>query len=213
MTATWRGRSHSGSRRRRRALPERRRDREAPRRRSASGRSLIRSPSPIDGRQRRPPPCRPRPPPTTTTVMRPVEATPRAGSPSPISSPRSALPSPIDRAATTRLPSRSRQTLTLELPSDEQDDEYEAYAPSAASEYADDLPDLDAAHLEPLIDNADVEQTTGCPSGPAATSAAHRDAPADPADEDPAEPASSARRDVTCRAVWRLPPLRCRRWP
>ena len=74
-----------------------------------------------------------------------------------------------------------------QLPSDEQDDEYEAYAPSAASEYAYDLPDLDAAHLKPLIDNADVEQTTVLPKTPARPRPARLidDAPADPADEDP----------------------------
>src|ERR1035441_5648599 len=44
-----------------------------------------------------------------------------------------------------------------QLPIDEQDNGYRAYAPSAASEYAYDLPDLDAARLEPLIDEADVE--------------------------------------------------------
>ena len=53
------------------------------------------------------------------------------------------------------------------LPIDEQDNGYQAYAPSAASEYAYDLPDLDAIRLEPLIDEADVERTTVLPKTPA----------------------------------------------
>jgi LCP family protein required for cell wall assembly len=75
-----------------------------------------------------------------------------------------------------------------QLPIDEQDNGYEAYAPSPASEYAYDLPDLDDARLEPLIDEADVERTTVLPKTPAQLRPARLidDVPADPADEEPA---------------------------
>jgi LCP family protein required for cell wall assembly len=75
-----------------------------------------------------------------------------------------------------------------QLPIDEQDNGYGAYAPSAASEYAYDLPDLDDARLQPLIDEADVERTTVLPKTSARPRPARLidDVPAAPADEEPA---------------------------
>ncbi len=73
------------------------------------------------------------------------------------------------------------------LPVDRRDNGYHAYAPLAASEYAYDLPDLDADRLEPLIAEADVERTTVLPKTPARPRPARPvdDVAADPADEDP----------------------------
>ena len=49
------------------------------------------------------------------------------------------------------------------LPSDEQDDNYDAYASLSPAEYNYDLPDLDAIHRELSIADADVVQTTVLP--------------------------------------------------
>jgi LCP family protein required for cell wall assembly len=49
------------------------------------------------------------------------------------------------------------------LPSDEQDDKYDAYALLSPAEYNYDLPDLDAIHRKQSIDDADVVQTTVLP--------------------------------------------------
>jgi LCP family protein required for cell wall assembly len=48
-------------------------------------------------------------------------------------------------------------------PSHEWDDKYDAYALLSPAEYNYDLPDLDAIHREPSIDDADVERTTVMP--------------------------------------------------
>jgi LCP family protein required for cell wall assembly len=51
-------------------------------------------------------------------------------------------------------------------PSDEPDDDYDAYALLSPAEYNYDLPDLDAIHREPPIRNGAVEQTTVLPKTP-----------------------------------------------
>ena len=62
-----------------------------------------------------------------------------------------------------RLPTPKQRSREPPPPSDEQDDNYDAYALLSPAEYNYDLPDLDAIHRETSIDDADVVQTTVLP--------------------------------------------------
>ena len=109
-------------------------DREAPRRGNGSGPRLMRSPSPIDGRRRRPRPRRPSASPRydhetggshTDGGLTVADLIAKVGAPA-AGRPRHHHAAPEPEPAPPESP----------LPIDERDNGYHAYAPSAASEYA-----------------------------------------------------------------------------